>query len=82
MLSEQEALAALKKYVPTAIPERIIVFNGLYLILAPRKDDPLEGNFDPFWSVDMTTGDVSDYSLFQDGKSREIGELFMKAPML
>lgn len=80
MLSKQEALAKLKKFEPIATPEKIIVFNGLYLILAPVKDDPIEGNFDPFYSVDMETGAVRDYSLFQDGKAKEIDLLFQKAP--
>lgn len=79
MLSEQEAIAALKKLNPERVPKRIIRYKGLYIILAPGPD-PMEGNFDPFFSVDMETGAVREYSIFQDGKAREIGELFEKEP--
>lgn len=79
MLSEQEALNALKKLNSERIPKRIITYDGLYLILAPGPD-PIEGRFDPFYSVDMETGETRGYSILQDGKGREIGALFEKAP--
>jgi hypothetical protein len=82
MLSKAEAIARLKAQNDRVVPKKIIIFGDLYIILAPRKDDPIEGNFDPFWSVDMNTGEVSGYSIFQDGKAKEIGALFERAPDL
>lgn len=81
MLSEQEAIKALKKLNSDRKPEKIIVFNDLYIILAPGSD-LVEGNFDPFYSVNMETGIAREYSIFQDGKAKEILVLFEKAPML
>jgi hypothetical protein len=80
MLSEQEAIAKLKILFPNRTPQKIVNYNGLYLILAPDLNDPIEGNWDPFFSVDMNTGATRDYSIYQDGKAREIGLLFEKAP--
>ena len=77
MLSEQEAIAKLKTFVDCD-PLKIIVYGNLYLILAPRSD-PDEGIWDPYFSVDMNTGETRDYSIYKDGKSREISSLFENA---
>lgn len=79
MLSSDEALAKLKATAPNREPQKIITYNDLYLILAPSTD-PDEGLWDPFFSVDMSTGATRDYSIYQDGKSREIMALFQNAP--
>lgn len=82
MLSEKEALKKLKQFDPFLDPQRIIVYNGMYLILALRRNDPLEGDMDPYYSVDMNTGAIQDFSIFKDGKANEIVSLFVKAPKL
>lgn len=79
MLSPEEAIAKLKLVAPDRNPEKIITFSGLYLILAP-SEDPDEGLWDPFFSVDMNTGETRDYSIYQDGKAKEINWLFKNAP--
>lgn len=79
MLSEREAIGKLKLVFPDCNPEKIITYGNLYLILAPRSD-PVEGVWDPYFSVDMNTGEARDYSILQDGKSREIADLFIQAP--
>lgn len=80
MLTEQEALAALKKVFPDCVPQKIITHENLYIILAPRPSDVLEGNFDPYFSVDINTGEARDYSIFQDGQARAITTLIKQAP--
>jgi hypothetical protein len=82
MLSEQDAIAKVKEFIPGCVPEKIITYNDLYLVLAPRSNDPLEGYMDPFFSVDINTGETRDYSIFQDGKAREIATLFENAPKI
>lgn len=82
MLSEQEALDRFKREMPFRNPQKIIVYRSLYLILAPQNDDDLEGSYDPYFSVDMNTGAIRDYSIYQDGNAREIDESFVKAPAL
>lgn len=39
-------------------------------------DDPDEGIFDPFYSVDKETGEFSDYSIFEDGNPNDIMKKF------
>jgi hypothetical protein len=82
MLSEQEAIAKLKEFSSDVVPEKIIVWDNMYLILAPRKNDLLEGNYDPIFSVNMDTGAAQDYSIYRDGKAKEISELFLEAPSI
>lgn len=82
MLTEQDAITAFKKAMPNREPQKVVTYNGLYLILAPDPGDALEGNMDPFFSVDLLTGAIQDYSIFRDGKAKEIMELFQKAPDL
>lgn len=79
MLSPDEAIAKLKLIAPDHIPLKIVVYNGLYLIQAPSTD-PNQGWWDPFFSVDQNTGEAQDYSIYQDGKAREIMSLFQAAP--
>lgn len=81
MLSEQEAISKLKLIAPDRNPEKIITYNGLYLILAPGSD-PDEGLWDPYFSVDMNTGEARDYSIYQDGKAREIVSMFQNAALI
>lgn len=81
MLSEQYAIAKLKKFMPDHNPQKIIVYGNLYLIFAPGSD-PDEGVWDPYFSVDMNTGEARDYSIYQDGKAREIVSLFENAPLI
>lgn len=79
MLSEREAIGKLKLFNPDCHPAKIIIYNGLYLIFAPQSD-PYEGALDPYFSVNINTGETRDYSIYQDGKAREIVELFKNAP--
>lgn len=81
MLSEREAIGKLKMLMPDRTPLKIITWNDLYLIQAPSSD-PIEGEWDPYFSVDMNTGETRDYSIYQDGKAREIASLFEKAPQI
>lgn len=48
------------KFVKSAIYGNLFIFQ----INGP---DPLEGNLDPFFSVDKTTGKFSDFSIVEGG---------------
>lgn len=80
MLSSDEALAKLTAMAPDRVPQKIITYNGLYLIFAIADSD--EGLWDPYFSVDPNTGETRDYSIYQDGKAREIISLFQNAPQI
>lgn len=81
MLSSDEAISKMKQIAPDRNPEKIITYNGLYLIFAPGSDSD-EGIWDPYFSVDMNTGETRDYSIYQDGKSKEIVSLFKNAELI
>lgn len=75
MLAEDEARAALESEIA---PVEIVAsarYNDLYLfrVLFPSPD---EANFDPFFSVDVETGEVSDFSVMHDGDIDEIAAAF------
>lgn len=75
MLGEDEARAALESGIA---PVEIVAsarYRDLYLfrVLFPSPD---EANFDPFFSVDVETGEVSDFSVMQDGDIDEIAAAF------
>jgi len=82
MLNELEALASFKQSYSSTTPKKIITFNGLFLIFAPRKGDPMEGDMDPYYSVDMNTGEARDYSIYRDGHAAEIVQMFVEAPLI
>lgn len=82
MLSSDEAIVKLKAFIPDCDPLKVVTFNGLYIFLAPRTSDLDEGYYDPYFSVDMNTGEAKGYSLFQDGKAKEIASLFENAPYI
>lgn len=78
MLSEVDARVVVKNAFPTASISNPIDYQGVYVfkVITP---DPLEGDQDPFYSVNKTTGELRDYSVITDGDINEITDLFLKA---
>jgi hypothetical protein len=76
MLSEEEA----RHIVRNAFPDRSIVtsidYREVYLFLV-LGTEPLEGDQDPFFSVDKTTGELRDFSIITDGDPKEITAKFL-----
>lgn len=77
MLSELEATAIVRKEFPDSRIEPPINYRGVYLFMVFNDDDPLEGDQDPFFSVDHMTGELRDFSIITDGNPREITDLFL-----
>ncbi|QFG09117.1 hypothetical protein PBI_SPORTO_9 [Arthrobacter phage Sporto] len=76
MLSELQATEIVKEAFPERNIDTVIVYGGVYLFLAPSAD-PLEGDQDPFFSVDVTTGELRDFSIITDGDPHEISKRFL-----
>lgn len=76
MLSEQEATALVVKAFPNSRVEPPIDYRGVYLFQV-FSDDPLEGDQDPFFSVEQSTGELRDFSVLTDGDIHEITERFL-----
>lgn len=75
MLSVKQAVNTVKKNLPDGNIDSMIVYNGLY-VFKVFNDDELEGQMDPFYSVNMETGEFRDFSILTDGNITEIVKLF------
>jgi len=73
-----QAAAIVKKEFPEGKIQKYIDYKGKF-IFQIFTEDPLEGELDPFYSVDQNTGEFSDFSILTDGNTAEITSLFMKA---
>lgn len=64
MLSKEQAQANLVKFVPEVIPKSWTQYKNLYLF---RIEIPgQEITYDPFYSVDINTGKVLDFSILSN----------------
>lgn len=61
MINMDDAKQIVRQNIPGCVIKGIIFYDGKYVILA-ETDDPLEGNMDPFYSVDPRTGSFSGFS--------------------
>jgi hypothetical protein len=77
MLSELEATTIVRKAFPDSRIEPPIDYRGVYLFMVFNDDDPLEGDQDPFFSVEQSTGELRDFSIITDGDPQEITNLFL-----
>jgi hypothetical protein len=76
MLSELEASGIIKAVFPNSRIEKPIVYRGVFLFQV-FGDDPLEGDQDPFFSVNIQTGEIRDFSVITDGNPKEIEDKFL-----
>lgn len=81
MLSIKQAINIAKKKYPQGNIESLIVYNGLY-VFKIINDDELEGDMDPFYSVDIMSGEFRDFSIITDGNIAEITKLFLESDIL
>lgn len=77
MLSEPEATTIVRKAFPDSRIEPPIAYRGVYLFMVFNDDDQLEGDQDPFFSVEQSTGELRDFSIITDGDPQEITDLFL-----
>lgn len=78
MLNTDQATQVVRANLPEGKIQAIVRWNGLYLFQI-FGDDPDEGEWDPFYSVDMNTGQFNDFSILTDGPTAELNALFVKA---
>lgn len=76
MLSEQDARTLVEMAFPQSRVQTSIDYGKVYLFMV-ISSDPLEGDQDPFFSVDKETGNLSDFSIITDGDPREITKKFL-----
>jgi hypothetical protein len=78
MLNILEATSIVHKNLPNGNIKAFIDYQDLF-IFQVFTDDDLEGQFDPFFSVNKETGDFRDFSILTDGDTQEIAKLFLQA---
>lgn len=74
MLNKFQALKSLHEVIPGYPVKAWAQYRDLYLFRIEHPD-PLEKNYDPFFSVDSLTGEVRDFSVITDGNISEIASL-------
>jgi len=65
MVTESEALKIAMKYMAPGSKLIRSATSGNLFIFQINGPDPLEGDLDPFFSVDKTTGAFSDFSIVE-----------------
>lgn len=75
MLTEAQAKTAFKEAMPNTPIEAVARYRDVYLLRVTYASAN-ERNYDPFFSVDILTGEVRDFSVMNDGDISEIAKLF------
>ena len=66
-MNEAEALKIAMKYMaPGSKFKKSATYGNLFIFMI-HGPDPAEGTLDPFFSVDKTTGEFSDFSIVEGG---------------
>lgn len=79
MLDIQMAKSIAQKALPNRRIALYISYKNLYVFQMFDDSDPIEGQFDPFFSVDKTSGQFAEFSVLTDGDTAEIMSLFQQA---
>lgn len=54
-----------------------VLYRNLYVFRIMDDNDPLEGEMDPFYSVDTSTGIVAEFSVLTDANILEFTDLMV-----
>lgn len=81
MLSLNQAKKIVEKNLPKSDIQAAIQYKNEYIFRVFMSDD-LEGQMDPFYSVDVRTGKFRDFSILTDGDISEITELFESSNLI
>mgnify|MGYP004500993929 FL=1 len=71
----QKAINIIKKNIPNGKIDASIRYRDLYLFKV-FIDNGFEKDMDPFYSVNINTGEFRDFSILTDGDTGEIINLF------
>lgn len=74
-ISLQKAINIVKKNIPNGKIDASIRYRDLYLFKV-FIDNGFEKEMDPFYSVNINTGEFRDFSILTDGDIGEITNLF------
>lgn len=74
-VSLQNAIDIVNKNIPNGKIDKSIIYHDLY-IFKVFIDNGFEKDMDPFYSVNINTGEFRDFSILTDGDTGEIINLF------
>jgi hypothetical protein len=81
MLNRLQAQVALEEFYPQATVKAWTEYKGLFLFRVEHPD-PLEKDWDPFFSVDPVTEEVRDFSVLTDIPMSDFDKLEWKKTLL
>lgn len=76
-LSAQDATILVQRTFPEGDVRPPVVYKGQFLFRVFHPKDKLEGDSDPFFTVNPTTGDIRDFCVLTDGSIADITKLFL-----
>jgi hypothetical protein len=77
MLSQEEAVQAAQKQFPNRTVSFYLKYRDLYLVTAIDESDPVEGDYDPYYSVNPDTGEIREFSVVTDASRVELTNLWL-----
>lgn len=79
MLSVNQAASTVKKNLPGCTIEKVVIYKNFYLFKVNTNDDEAGYN-DPFYTVDVKTGEFDDFSLLRSNDVDTIVNLLVSTP--
>lgn len=79
MLDITAARNVVEKNLPNGTIQAFISYRDLFVFQVFDNNDEMEGQWDPFYSVNKNTGEFSDFSIITDGDPQELTRLFLEA---
>lgn len=76
MLSLNDAIKIVKKNTPQGNIQAAIIYEDVY-VFQVFTDDEFEGQMDPFYSVNIKTGEFRDFSIITDGDTSKLVNSFI-----
>ena len=81
MLSSTDAIKIIREHFPQGKIQKYIEYKDLF-VFQIFLNDPLEGDYDPFYSVNRKTSEVQGFALLKTGVFEEVMTLFDNAKPL
>lgn len=77
MLSSADAIKIIREHFPQGEIKKYIEYKDLF-VFQIFTGDPLEGDYDPFYSINRKTSEFEGFALFKPGVFSEVMDLFDK----
>jgi len=79
VININSAIRIVKQNIPEGVIKSYVIYKNLYIFIV-FTPDLYEGQMDPYYSVDINTGEFRDFPYLQPHIFAEVMALFEKAP--